>query len=332
MTLIAAAASNHAVWQVSDRLVSTKTGKFDELANKSVIFAGATWIATLGYTGTAYIGSLPTDEWIAETLLKAAIPRREFTGELVVPATQDFPVPHNSIPDFVQPGATLVHVGRQKTFLNLSAAMYHLANEIDNAFSSGLVPANASMHGLEISVAGWEWSAHRPSRPVLFSLLKRPGKRTQRVRGAPRRFTGMYFRFVPRGYSTPDDVAHFRSRATGLVATEPALIESVQRIAAREPDRIGNELMSVVIPEPRRYRGIEIRFVPLQPVKMTIYGKPTEIAYTPWILTPGGWAAPAIMVGTQRLQLGGWRIILEAPRSTGAVLGAMYPQRRKARP
>jgi hypothetical protein len=61
------------VLQVSDRLVVAETKgtilrPFDALANKDLIYWARDAIVSIGYTGPAYIGKLPTDDWIAERL------------------------------------------------------------------------------------------------------------------------------------------------------------------------------------------------------------------------------------------------------------------------
>ncbi len=77
MTLIAAVITKIGVVQVSERLVSDRGTEFDSTANKQLVYLGHTWAVSMAYTGTAYIGKLPTDEWLAEALIGKPLPRIE---------------------------------------------------------------------------------------------------------------------------------------------------------------------------------------------------------------------------------------------------------------
>jgi hypothetical protein len=78
MTLHLTLATAEYVLQVSDRLTSLDPGKrpWDPLANKNVIYVARNGLISIGYTGAAYIGVLPTDTWIAQTLRGDASPLR----------------------------------------------------------------------------------------------------------------------------------------------------------------------------------------------------------------------------------------------------------------
>jgi hypothetical protein len=47
---------------------------FDEFANKSIVYCAFNGILSISYTGHAFIGSLPTDQWIAEKLIGTSFP------------------------------------------------------------------------------------------------------------------------------------------------------------------------------------------------------------------------------------------------------------------
>ena len=68
MTLIIARASPTGALMVSDRRVTTSGILFDPDANKTILFADRNAVVAIGYTGMAYIGSLPTDQWLASAL------------------------------------------------------------------------------------------------------------------------------------------------------------------------------------------------------------------------------------------------------------------------
>jgi hypothetical protein len=58
--------------QVADRLVSQQRGRvispLDQIANKLVIYRARDAVASIGYAGQAFIGEIPTDEWIAQLI------------------------------------------------------------------------------------------------------------------------------------------------------------------------------------------------------------------------------------------------------------------------
>src|SRR5262245_1968400 len=60
---------------VTDRKV-TRTGvEYDADANKNLIFGDKNAVVAIAYTGFAYIGDLPTDQWIAQTLTGLVFPK-----------------------------------------------------------------------------------------------------------------------------------------------------------------------------------------------------------------------------------------------------------------
>ncbi|MDP2046001.1 MAG: hypothetical protein Q8L00_07310 [Deltaproteobacteria bacterium] len=69
MTLIISKTSRNYVLQVTDRLVTRSGDSFDPLANKNILFCALNGILSFAYTGHAYIGSTPTDQWLAEKLI-----------------------------------------------------------------------------------------------------------------------------------------------------------------------------------------------------------------------------------------------------------------------
>ena len=68
MNLILTFASAFYVMHVGDRLVTVTAKEFDPVANKNVIYLERDAVATIGYTGRAYVDQIPTDQWLAEKL------------------------------------------------------------------------------------------------------------------------------------------------------------------------------------------------------------------------------------------------------------------------
>lgn len=68
MTLIAAFACPYWAIMVSDRLTTAGGKKFDAHANKNVVVIARDGVASLGYTGAAFVSGVATDDWIAKQI------------------------------------------------------------------------------------------------------------------------------------------------------------------------------------------------------------------------------------------------------------------------
>jgi hypothetical protein len=67
---------NHA-WalQMTDRLVSRAATPYDPEANKNLVFLTDFAAVAIGHSGLSYLEGIPTDEWIAQTLLGERVSR-----------------------------------------------------------------------------------------------------------------------------------------------------------------------------------------------------------------------------------------------------------------
>jgi hypothetical protein len=65
VTLIAGSACPHWALMVSDRLTTVSGRKYDAHVNKNVVVIARDGVASLGYTGQAFVSGVATDEWIA---------------------------------------------------------------------------------------------------------------------------------------------------------------------------------------------------------------------------------------------------------------------------
>jgi hypothetical protein len=68
MTFVLARTSRNYVLQIADRLVTRADRPYDASANKTILYRTANGIVTIGYTGLAYVGDVPTDKWIVEQI------------------------------------------------------------------------------------------------------------------------------------------------------------------------------------------------------------------------------------------------------------------------
>jgi hypothetical protein len=77
MTFVLARTSRNYVLQIADRLVTRADRPYDASANKTILYRTANGIVTIGYTGLAYVGDVPTDKWIVEQITGITAFRRE---------------------------------------------------------------------------------------------------------------------------------------------------------------------------------------------------------------------------------------------------------------
>ena len=78
MTLVLTAATPAFVVQAADRLTTKKrviVSAHDPIANKTILYRANDAVAVLSFSGLAYRGQQPTDEWLAELLWGGPIPR-----------------------------------------------------------------------------------------------------------------------------------------------------------------------------------------------------------------------------------------------------------------
>jgi hypothetical protein len=95
MTLILGIYTNWHAIQVSDRLVRLATAPplpYDTLANKTVVYFARRGVLSISFTGIAYIGRTPTDQWVAEKLSGIDLSSARGTAfghEIAPPTTSD---------------------------------------------------------------------------------------------------------------------------------------------------------------------------------------------------------------------------------------------------
>lgn len=117
----------------------------------------------------------------------------------------------------------------------------------------------------------------------------------------------------------------------GPVDLEDLLINTGVRVCARKSDVIGNEIMSAGILSPE-HRIVRLRFAPVQPRQTELYGRSTNVSYTPFVISPSGVMSLMMVIGKSSCTLHGWRVLIAGTPPTAAVLAAGYPQQRKKLP
>lgn len=334
MTLILSHLSRGFVLQVSDRLVTgIQPGKspssFDALANKTIIYWARDAIVGMSYTGPAYVGQLPTDDWIAKML----------TGFDV---SQEFGMRTGPLPQWWDIG--------QATRL--------LARELRR---SEIAEQNSNF---ELTAVGWQWKNVRRALegryqpvPMAWGLSKpEAGRFEKEVERLPRHWYWnhrTFFHASPRSNfgkgeqakmfdrireeTTRGSVPQTNVKVADIV--EKATLDAVRAVSASNP-YVGPNCMSVVIAPPHRSALVRVTFFPYEQHTAQLVGKsftPATFpaAFSPWIIGQGMILKPAVHMGKgdTDVQMGPFTVKLNGPDGpdTG-LLAAMSSQQRPPRP
>ena len=306
MTLVLSVATPAYALHVSDRLVSKGGMPYDPLANKSVVFRATDGLLAVGYTGAAFVGSVPTDTWIAQTLSGDS-----WTGDVGAVSFGEFAV------------------------RDVGASLRILCQR---------VRANDEFAALggEFSAVGWQWQGNRtpaPVRHVLWVLHSGSGNlQWQQIvpRHLPERKT--VFRMVHTG-DWPLGHVDWRRLLdrVGAAGPDPALVESLlvkairQASAKREHRTIGSHCMSILL-RPWRFPNALIRLIPETPHHAGAFGQAVDVAFSPWMIAPDAIHAPAVLVGGLSCEQGLLTYSTEAPPvpDNQVLKGAFQSQDRPA--
>lgn len=312
MTLILSITTPHASVHASDRRVTMAAPRatpriYSPLENKTIIFVAADAVGTIGFTGIAFVGQQPTDQWLANVLA---------------------PQPEGAPPlgSFAFGSGGL---GRAK----LRTIIWRLAEAMAK------LPWSMRKYGLTVQVAGYRIRRRRSvpfcaevvwegRAPKIDGWMRLPRTRQQRSIVAQ----------VGDGWpiSRASKALADYAEATGRKDVEAIRLAAVEAIRERasETTTVGSDLMTVVVPNPIASREIVWRFEPEALHQAAIIGPTTnekfEATYSPWIITPGSVSCPSIGIGGMDVHSDGFVIRCGneiAPRAKGLVLGMSHQRR-----
>ncbi len=279
MTLIHTEITTRWALQVSDRLLSRtsagKTETFDPRSNKTVVFHATDGVATLSYTGLAFLEQAPTDAWIASKLNGAQYP--------LDPRKVDFSIRFGV---------------RRSYWSKLGLALRKLAEDMTELVSRD---PNLRSTPVMIAVGGWLWYRHKHPRPFI-AVIKEAARGRYAVFWAPRRY-GQYFLHLttPGGYLSAFEQSEVGRRLANIGYPKEAAIVlagSIRSVGARTAT-VGADCMAVSIDHPwMTERKIRTEFllndgeVPSQSLTTARFA-----AYSPWVIGPHECFPPAVMVG-----------------------------------
>ncbi len=323
MTLILTRAPKDYMLQVTDRLVTRQRKAFDELANKNIVYCAGNALVAIGYTGLAFLGDVPADQWIVETL----------TGHIFDRARKP-------------PAISFL----KTRMLDLGRALTELKVALDKAPVAAKWRAEWIAKSFAVCVAGWQW--HRTRFRPLIAWLDKPCESTAFELGYMERYwfckrapleTGPRRSFQFTVGAAPLEnitrpglqalIDQLRDRSPD--DAESVLVEAVREVASRLPE-VGPHCVSILLMPPS-VGYARVRYLPLHGPASAVISTSHRgtfrlpVAFSPWIAGPAMIAAPSVLSGDSKLQLGPYTVILEAPTAPG-LLQIMSGQTRPKAP
>lgn len=306
MTLIISKASINYILQVSDRLVTMDQKPFDPLSNKSIIYCALNGILSISYTGVAFIGSLPTDQWIAEKLLG------------------------HSFQEVKKPPA---FGNRETNFKYIGPALQMLRESLNNVIHSEIKPELRNdwfEKSFDLCIDGWVWGSKGKYRPFLTCISKPPKSHTFEYKIEPRRwYLGGRFKVgaAPSGNISGDILQSLVNKLANNKPDEAEVnLVSTIREVSKSNRLVGADCMSILLPPPPIAHQIpaRVRFIPSKDATAILTSNSgkriVKVAYTPWLIGPGSFSSPAIISGKGwEVGLCYYRIAFDGPEDPNVV-------------
>lgn len=301
MTLILTAINRTCVIQVSDRLTTMWNGgqflgEYDQLANKTVVYIASDGPLAISYAGAAYVGSRPTDEWIAQKLAGRQFKMRDEKRLALIGFMR---LPERSISQVCRLLETAItsEPSFNGTRIELAIGGWRIKRRRIFPIALGIEWANNS-----ISRVGNMRLPDRKNRSFVISAGQVPDQ-TEGMRAAVAHPDPCSLRFNPevRSQFLADRIRH-SSVSNQSIGADTMAIE----IGFCPPD--GTQ--KVVI----RYRPDTTRFGQIGAGDSALW---FPAAFWPWVVTPAGYKAPGISTGDGiSLNLCGWTFEFKAPSHT----------------
>jgi len=328
MTLILDQASTDYVLQVTDRLVTQATSPFDPLANKNIVYCARNALVTIGYTGFAFLGGIPTDQWLVEQLTGNAFDR------------------DHRPPDFT--------MNRRAPWLDLGMSVRLLKERLDAAPATGIPSMWAKQwvdQSFDLCILGWQWKRGR-ARPIIEALNKPRGSLAFSIERRPRYWywerrtlndgslgiIKFSVRAAPRENISRADLQDLVARLQdgSYDAAETELVRTVRQVALHVP-QVGPDCISILIAPPTIGQA-RVRFLPLNSheaiLQTASQNRRLTVAYTPWFVGPNLIVAPSLLAGPAKTEfsLGPYQIHLEGVGDSGGLLALHFGQERPKAP
>lgn len=301
MTLIISKTSRNYVLQVTDRLVTKSGDSFDPLANKNIIFCALNGILSFAYTGHAYIGSTPTDQWLAEKLIGKKLKDH-------LPCVECGPI-------------KISYIG---------PALQTLIEALNRAFTEDIEPTLKDdwfKRKFDLCFEGYVWNKNRKSRPFNGVIFKTTNSDKFYIRYSDRHwYSEAIITGAPSGNVSQEQLEKLTEvlRNKEPDEAESIISEFIQDLSKNNPT-VGSDCMSILIPSPSEahLKSVRVRFIPISEhvaYKPQISEDQIKIAYSPWVIGPQMFIPPAMLGNTgfnARLGRCLYEIKMEAPSTPG---------------
>lgn len=285
MTQVIQLVTRRHVFHVSDRLLSQKTPQgteaFDANCNKAVVFCATDAHVVASYTGRAYLDHIPTDTFIAQSLLGSSLTC----------------------------AGAFIGVGCPESWIDIGQSVERLRRDLTEAFQR--LPDHERSTNFQVSIYGWR-QRRRPNTRVMplawelyrdHRVARSPFqiKREKRWWGWDRGFTIGAIPDIPeplfsqaledlreRGGNSPEDIQNI-------------LVETLRKCADGRPQEINYSCTQIML-TPTKAPHARVKCIP--DIRRPVHDQPAGIGYTPWIVAPPMAYAPARMRGGP--DGGGW--------------------------
>ncbi|HET6177760.1 MAG TPA: hypothetical protein VFE61_12550 [Candidatus Sulfotelmatobacter sp.] len=297
--------------------------RFDALANKTIVYWTTDAVVTIAYTGAAYIGNQPTDDWIVQKL----------TG---VDVSEKFGMRGFS-------SSRSLDIGQSLKILLQELTSSEVANN----------PLN-----FELTAVGWHWKMTKHPMegryqpvPMAWGLNKpQNGKFDTQVERLARYW---YFKHRTFFHASPNSnwskaerdkmFDALRSEEPSQTAdelaakVERATVDAVRSVSTSNP-YVGPNCMSVLLAPPHQRALIRISFFPQEEHKAELVSKTAPpvvlpAAFSPWIVGRGWMEKPSVRVGQALSEtVGPFTIEFGGPALPCHVKGLIFAQSSQTRP
>ena len=268
----------------------------------------------MGYSGIAFIGNVPTDQWIAEKLIGKPFDRTRkppafWTGKVLDP---------------------LLDIGQSLELLK-KCFDQALTTEIRKDWRK-YWEANS----FDLMIAGYQWNRKGRVRPILAWLGKSTDSKTFELVWEPRDwYLGRRFNLgvIPAENVSP---AHIRFVAEELSnksidETKDFLVRTIRQTSRNLPE-VGPNCISILLLPPHIAQA-HITYIPTSPALAVLANDTSaiklKVAFSPWLIGPFSASAPSVMAGEGEIDLGFYKIYLHAPdnpRTRGIMSGQERPK------
>ncbi len=287
-------------------------------------------MVAIGYTGMAYIGTVPTDRWIAETLTGLTFPEgRRGRGSVPFLMTTDY----------------------ESQYLGLR--IRHLRDQLEKI--RPLIPRQYrnewTASPFDVIMTGFEWN-RGVFRPVLVSLSKPAGSDAFHLSAEGRYwYRAQRGRFVAKMSAVPSQNlpehqlriidaqlestwGHGKGTPRDVAEHAEKLFAATIRDVSVELTAVGPDTMSILIPAPAvPSPTIRVRYVAAESDRGVLVAGdkqiPVPVAFTPWIVSCKCIRSPSVFTNTViEGPCGPYKVIMEGPRALGS-LAAISSQKRR---